>query len=175
MIPDVHSTNLLLRRMVEADFDRFCAIWDDPSVLRFTLKVPRGRDGHRVSFLRNAVSWAQRGFGQWAVCRADAPGRMIGQTGFFHATRGLGADFDAAPESGWVLGAEAQGQGVGTEAVVAAHRWFDAQPFGGRSHAIIDIGHRASERLAARMGYALVRTAEYGGAMIGIYARDATR
>ena len=51
--------------------------------------------------------------------------------------RGLGEDFDGVPEAGWVLTTDVHGQGLGREAVAAAHGWFDAQPFGGQSVAMM--------------------------------------
>lgn len=171
MAPELHTARLILRAMTEADFPRFRAIWADPSVLRHTLKAPRPDGGDRAAFDRNARSWAELGHGQLAICARGAPGRMIGQTGFFFAGRGIGADFDAAPESGWVLGGDAQGRGYGAEAALAAHRWFDAQPFGGRSHAMIELGNTASERLAVRLGYREWRRAADGGDTLVLMAR----
>lgn len=171
MISELQTGRLVLRAMTAADFPRFRAIWADPSVLRYTLKTPRPDGGDRASFDRNARSWADHGHGQWAICTRDAPGRMIGQTGFFFADRGFGVDFDAAPESGWVLAAEAQGLGFGAEAALAAHRWFDAQPFGGRSHAVIEVGNAASEHLAARLGYREWRRFDDGGDTLALLVR----
>lgn len=114
--------------------------------------------------------WEIEGFGQWAITlRQD--GALIGQTGFFHAMRDIGADFDAAPEAGWVLSAAAHGQGHGREAVAAAHRWFDARGLGGVSHAMIDLRNDASFALAARLGYRPIREADYLGARVCLLRR----
>jgi RimJ/RimL family protein N-acetyltransferase len=68
---------------------------------------------------------------------------------------------------GWALG-----QGYGREATEAAHAWFDAQPFGGRSHAMIEVGHQASFRVADRLGYRFMREAEDMGDRVMLLVRD---
>ena len=105
------------------------------------------------------------------IRRAD--GRLIGQTGVFRAMRGLGAEFDAAPEAGWILTGTAHGQGYGGEAVDAAHRWFDASPHAGPLHAMIEPENAASFRIAERFGYLRGREAEYEGAAVVLMRRPA--
>jgi len=158
-VPTLRTDRLILRAMRRADFPAFAAIWQEPEVMRFIGKTPRPEAESWNVFLRIAGSWALEGFGQWAVTRA-ADGAFLGQCGFFRAMRGLGEDFDRSPEAGWVLTTAAHGQGYGREAVGAAHEWFDAQPFGGRSVAMIEVGHEASVAVARRLGYRPMREVE---------------
>ena len=159
MIPVVETERLILRPMVREDFPAYAAIWREPEVVRFTGGAVRSESDCWGRFLKIAGSWVMEGFGQWAVTR-KSDGAFIGQTGFFNALRGIGADFDAAPEAGWVIATAFHGQGYGGEAVTAAHRWFDAQPFGGLSHAMISDDHAVSQRLAENLGYRFWRRAE---------------
>ncbi len=170
MIPVIETGRLRLRGFEKADFSAYAAIWQEPEVVRFTGGTPRSLPESWGRFLNTVGHWAVKGFGQWAITRRQ-DGALIGQTGFFHAMRGLGADFDAAPEAGWVLSAAVHGKGYGREAVDAAHRWFDARALGGVSHAMIDLGHEASFALAARLGYRPMREADYLGGRVCLLRR----
>ena len=174
MIPRIETDRLILRGYVRDDFEDYVALRRDPEVARFTGGVPRKASDIWGRFLGIAGNWAIEGFGQWAVIRR-ADGRLIGQTGIFRAMRGLGAEFDAAPEAGWILTGAAHGQGYGGEAVDAAHRWFDASPHAGPLHAMIEPENAASFRIAERFGYLRGREAEYEGAAVVLMRRPAQR
>lgn len=171
MVPVIETERLRLRGMVREDFPAFAALWQEPEVVRYIGAKPRSENESWTVFLKIAGNWVIEGFGQWAITR-KADGAFLGQTGFFTGRRGIGEDFDAAPETGWVLTTQAHGLGFGREAVSAAHRWFDAQPFGGRSHAMIEIGHAASFAIAERLGYVAVRDCEDLGSRVMLLARD---
>jgi RimJ/RimL family protein N-acetyltransferase len=171
--PTLTTPRLTLRPFTLADFDVFAAIWADPVVTAHIGVPARDRGASWQSFLMIAGGWALLGHGQWAI--ADrATGVLLGQTGFFRVIRGYGAHFDDLPEAGWVLSREAMGRGYGTEAVRAAHDWFDAH-VGGPTVAQIDGRNAASQALASRMGYRVY--AEVGGeeaghgAGLGLYRR----
>lgn len=174
MVPVVETERLVLRGLVKADFPAYAAIWQEPEVVRFIGGIPRSESESWGRFLGIAGHWAMEGFGQWAITRRD-DGALIGQTGFFRALRGVDEDFDAAPECGWVLAPAAHGQGYGGEAVAAAHRWFDASPHGGLSHAMIEVGHDASFAVARRLGYLPLRETEYLGDRVMLLGRDLGR
>lgn len=171
MIPLIETERLILRGMAKADFPAFAAIWQEPEVVRYIGGKPRPVSESWGVFLKIAGNWVVEGFGQWAITRRD-DGAFLGQTGFFTGMRGIGADFDAAPEAGWVLTATAHGQGYGREAVTAAHRWFDGQSFGGRSHAMIEVGHRASFAIAESLGYVPMRETEDLGDRVVLLVRE---
>ena len=166
MIPRLNTDRLTLRAMQADDFPAFAALWANPAVTRHILAEPRDETASWRSFLMNAGSWALSGLGQWAI---ERQGVFIGQIGFFDARRGLGADFDAAPECGWVIDPAYQGQGLATEAAVAAHGWFDARH--PESRTLISVGHVASERLAARLGYRQFRVMSLDGVDCGLSRR----
>jgi len=172
MIPRIETDRLILRGYVRDDFEDYVALRRDPEVARFTGGVPRKASDIWGRFLGIAGNWAIEGFGQWAVIRR-ADGRLIGQTGIFRAMRGLGAEFDAAPEAGWILTGAAHGQGYGGEAVDAAHRWFDASRHAGPLHAMIEPENAASFRIAERFGYVRGREAAYEGAAVVLMRRPA--
>ncbi|NRB04192.1 MAG: GNAT family N-acetyltransferase [Rhodobacteraceae bacterium] len=157
VIPTINTARLTLRAFRAEDFDRFAEIWASPEVTRYIGAEPRARNTSWDMFLRNAGHWQMTGFGQWAI-EDHATKALIGQAGFFHGMRGLGEDFDAHPEAGWVLAPEAQNQGYGWEAVSAAHDWFDRVITGPLVAQIVP-KNVASVRVASRLGYAEMRAA----------------
>ena len=146
------SARLRLDAFQAEDLDAFAAIWSDPVVTEMVGVPARSRSESWDAILKIAGNWAILGYGVWAV-RDSASGALLGQVGFFKAMRGHGPEFDDLPEAGWVLSRAAMGQGVGREAATAAHQWFDAH-VGGPTVCQIDARNVASQRLAARLGYA---------------------
>lgn len=168
-IPMINTSRLTLSGMRPEDFERYAEIWSDPCVVRH-IGAPRSRGEAWSAFLRNAGHWHMTGFGQWAVIQQSTR-RMIGQAGFFFSDRQMGDDFDPYPEAAWVLVPEAQGQGLGHEAAQAAHDWFD-RIIPGALVAMISTGHEPSLKLAAKLGYQVLREAEYLGDRVVLMRRQ---
>lgn len=156
-VPTINTARVTLRALRPGEFDRFAEIWAMPEVTQYVGGVPRSRDASWVSFLNIAGHWQVTGFGQWGI-EDHATKRLVGQTGFFYGARGMGEDFDAVPEAGWVLAPEAQGRGLGIEAAQAAHDWFD-RVVTGPLVCMMDPDHAASARIAAALGYVDLREA----------------
>lgn len=168
-IPTINTARVTLRAMRPEDFDRYADIWADAQVVQFVGGKPKTRDEAWRSFLVNAGHWQMTGFGQWAI-EDHTSKRMLGQVGFFNGARGLGADFDAHPEAGWVLAREAQGRGLGPEAAEAAHDWFD-RVVTGPLVCMIDCAHGRSKRLAERLGYRSFRRADEAAGPVDLFIR----
>ncbi len=168
--PMINTARLTLSAMRPEDFDRFAEIWRDPDVVRHISGTPLTRGEAWDKFLRNAGHWQMTGFGQWGVV-LQSNRTLIGQAGFFYSNRSLGEDFDGFPEAGWVLAPDMQGQGYGHEAVQAAHDWFD-RVIPGPLVALIDADHTASRRLAEKLGYTLLREAEYQNTPVHLFRRN---
>ena len=168
-VPTINTARATLRAMRASDFDRFAEIWAKPEVVRYIGADPRSRDVSWNAFLRNAGHWQVTGFGQWAV-EDHTSAAMVGQVGFFYGARGLGADFDAMPEAGWVLAPEAQGKGLGTEVVCAAHDWFD-RVITGPLGCMIHPEHAVSLHLAGRLGYVPLRDVKDGSDPVRLMLR----
>lgn len=172
MIPTLQTDRLILRAMQRDDFPAFAALWAMPEMARYNRPGPRDETASWRSFLANAGSWEMDGIGQWAICWRDT-GAFIGQVGFFDARRGLGAGFDGVPECGWAVAPIGQGQGVATEACVAAHAWMDARVSG--TVVMIAAGNVESERLAMRLGYRQFRVMTLDGVAMGLSRRVRTQ
>ena len=168
-VPTINTSRLTLRAMRPEDFDRFAEIWTMQDVVRH-IRPPLTRSEAWVSFLRNAGHWQMTGFGQWAI-ESRATGRMIGQTGFFFGDRTEGSEFDTVPEAGWLLSTEAQGEGLGAEAAIAAHDWFD-RVITGPLVARITPDNISSKSLANRLGYSVQRQIQQDGDAVDIYRRN---
>lgn len=168
-IPTINTPRITLRGMRREDFPRFADIWAKPEVVAHISGKPRPKARSWDAFLRNAGHWQIVGFGQWAIQVHDAP-MIAGQTGFFFGSRGLGEDFDPFPEAGWVLDPSAQGQGLGVEAVRAAHEWFD-RVIAGQTVCIIAPDNAGSQRVAAALGYRVMREVEMEGDVVQLMSR----
>jgi len=168
-VPTINTARITLRAMRPEDFDRYAEIWALPEVVRFIGGEPRGRDVSWDAFLRNAGQWHMTGFGQWAI-EDHATKTMVGQAGFIRRSRNLGEDFEKSPEAGWVLAPEAQGKGYGSEAVQAAHDWYD-RVVTGPLGCLISPENAASLKLAEMLGYELLRKTEYQGDPVQLMMR----
>ena len=168
-VPTINSHRITLRGMRTEDFARFAEIWAMPQVVRHISGKPWPKARSWDAFLRNAGHWQIVGFGQWAV-QKHGQRHMVGQTGFFFGSRGLGEDFDPFPEAGWVLEPEAHGQGLGLEAARTAHDWFD-RVIAGRTVCIITPQNAGSLRIAEALGYKTLREAELEGDRVQLMSR----
>ena len=169
-VPTINTSRLTLRAMRGEDFARFAQIWAIPEVVTHISGKPRSKAQSWDAFLRNAGHWQISGFGQWAI-QPRGEAQMAGQAGFFFGSRGLGDDFDTYPEAGWVLAPNAQGMGLGLEAVQAAHDWFD-RVVAGRTVCIITPENTGSLKIAHTLGYQAMREVEMDGDLVRLMSRD---
>jgi RimJ/RimL family protein N-acetyltransferase len=125
---------------------------------------------------RNAGSWALHGYGTFMV-RLKGQSRIAANCGIFRSHRGFGAELglDDVPEAGWIVHQDYWGQGIAREAMEAALEWFDAAHGQQRIACMIEQGHTASERLAAKLGFAeYARHQPDDGAALVLYERLTT-
>ena len=131
-------------------------------------------DDHDVfmRLLRNAGSWALYGYGTFIV-RERGSDAIVGNCGVFHSWRGFGAGLDDVAESGWIIAQSAWGKGYALEAMAAALAWFEREHGRRQTLCMIEQGHRASEAVAAKLGYtAFDRVEEEGERPLSIYRRE---
>jgi RimJ/RimL family protein N-acetyltransferase len=156
--PHLTTERLDLRLPVPADFPAIMEIVDHPATARF-LGPRSGTPEHFMRFCRGAGSWLLYGYGIFMI-RLRGSEEVIGNCGVFHSWRGLGEDFDDAPEAGWILRHDQVGRGIGYEAMSAALGWFDRAHGPRRAVCMITVGNEPSLRLARRLGFAPMRDAE---------------
>jgi RimJ/RimL family protein N-acetyltransferase len=140
------------------DLAPMLAIVDDPATSRY-LGGARSRADHFARLCRNAGSWLLYGYGSFML-REVAGGELVGNAGVFHSLRGLGPDFDDAPEAGWILRSDRVGRGLAYEAMAAALTWFEAEHGPRRIVCMTAPDNAPSIRLAERLGFAPMRETE---------------
>lgn len=168
-IPELVTDRLRLRAFTREDFDWYCAMWQDPEVLRFIGGEARDQRECWMRFLMNFGMWDIERFGFWLVeDRAD--GTRLGSGGLLAAIRGI-AEIDAHPEAGWAFLPVAYGRGVATETMTAVLAWADAQVDAPQTGCIIEPDNVASIRVAEKLDYRATGSATFQGDAIGTYVR----
>lgn len=150
------------------DLDALAAMWADPAVYTMIGGKPRPREEVWIRLLRSIGTWTAFGYGAW-VLRDRGDGTILGEIGLIEAKREIAPPLDA-PEMGWTLTRDAQGQGYAHEALAVILDWTDAHDIA-RTLCIIDPGNASSIRLAMRVGYRAIDERTYHGSLIGVYER----
>lgn len=114
--PILETERLILRQWRGEDLEPFAAMNADPRVMA-TLGVNLDRAGSSALIARTAASFAENGFGLWAI-EVRGGGPFVGFTGL--SIPRFGAHFTPAVEVGWRLAFEHWGKGYATEAAIAA-------------------------------------------------------
>lgn len=148
----IETERLVLRPHNLEDFDTLHAIWSDADVVRHISGKPSTRSESWSRLHRYAGHWSLLGYGYFAVT-LKTTGAYFGDVGMARFERGLGADFDAFDEAGWVLASDSHGKGYATEAVTAVHDWY-RNMFGlRRTVCIVSPANHGSVRVAEKAGY----------------------
>ena len=155
--PQLLTERLDMRVPVAADVAAMAEIVAHAETGRY-LGPGIGPAEHFVRFSRNAGSWLLYGYGGFIV-RPRGGDEVIGNCGVFHSWRGLGEDFDDAPEAGWILRHDQAGRGIGFESMTAALDWFDRAHGPRRVVCMIALGNEPSLRLAGKLGFVPMREA----------------
>jgi len=157
--PTLQTDRLILRPHGVADYPACCALWADADVVRHIGGSPQDAQAVWFRLLRYAGMWSLLGYGMW-VMEDRATGTLIGEAGLLSAARGL-PELEGVPEAGWVLGPQAWGRGLATEAMTAVLGWADANLDAAKIRCIIGPDNGASIKVAGKLGFA-----EFGDAML---------
>lgn len=149
--PVIETDRLRLRRHRADDLEARIAITGDPHFMRFVGGV-YDRQENWARILRYVGHWTIFGYGLFAV-EDRASGRYVGDVGLAHFQRGLGDDFDDAPEAAWMMAEETSGRGYATEAMAAAITWHERSFGAHRQVCIVDPANAASLAVAAKLGF----------------------
>ncbi len=166
---EIRTARLVLSPPALTDLDDFAALLGDAAMMRF-IGGPLTREAAWQRLQARAGSWLMLGFGMWMV-RATGDGRIIGEAGFLDGKREGVPGFDGDPEIGWALAPDAQGRGLGREAVMAALDWGGLHFAGrfSRTVAMIDPTHERSIALAEGLGFRRFADAVYLGHPRGLW------
>jgi len=138
---------LVLRRLSPLDLPAFQAYRHDPEVGRYQGWRPQS-DPEALAFLEEMASTALFPAGGWVQLGIADPRTdlLLGDLGLFVAEDG------ASAELGFTLCAQAQGRGLGTEAVRQALRLLFRSTAILQAHGITDARNAATIRLLERIG-----------------------
>jgi len=167
----LETDRLVLRPPQQADFNDIYAMWSDLTVVRHVTGNAFTKEEAWARLLRSAGHWAMMGFGYWVVSEKHS-GKFIGEVGFGQYKRGIDPAFDEAPEIGWMLTSESQGQGYATEAVRSALQWADTRWPEVAIVCIISPENAASLALARKFLFAQSRTTTYKGKPTVVFQRE---
>src|SRR6266702_6413802 len=101
-VPSIETDRLILRGHRKEDLEACLALWSNPIVTRYTVRMPLSREDVWGRLLRYAGHWALLGFGYWAV-EEKSTGAFVGEIGFADYKRNLEPALHDTPEIGWVL------------------------------------------------------------------------
>ncbi len=167
--PLMETARLRLRAAEHRDFDAYAAMWAEPRTTRYIGGEPRSRSASWLRFFGLPGHWALMGFGYWVFAdRRDD--RFIGCGGLAWLDRGI-TELEGVPEAGWAIAPDAWGQGLASEAMAAVLDWADQALGAPQVRCIINPGHAASERVAARLGFRGIGVSDALGEPVNLYAR----
>lgn len=141
-VPVLTTERLMLRAPRVTDFHAYAAIFMSDRAVH--MDGPYDREGAWADFTQATAGWMLRGIGMWTIERRT-DGAVLG-FGFFWQEFG-----DPEPEIGWVLTAEAEGNGYATEAAQAMLPHALAQFGPGGVVSYIAAANAPSLRIAERL------------------------
>lgn len=143
------------------DLAGLCCLLADEETRRYLGQTSADEKAQWERLMRNAGSWALYGYGNFLV-RPHGSDEIVATCGVFHSWRGFGAEvgFDNVPEAGWIVRRDHWRQGVALEAMNTVMAWFDETIGRRRVVCLIEDGNEASQRVAARLGFAFYRDHE---------------
>ena len=168
--PTLHTDRLTLRPHGIADYPACRALWADPQVVRHVGGVPLDAQTVWFRLLRYAGMWSLLGYGMWVI-EDRATGAFLGESGLLSAERGL-PELEGVPEAGWVLGPQAWGRGVASEAMGAVVRWADAHLDAPSLRCIIAPDHGASIRVAEKLDFVALVDSVLGDTPMRVFDRS---
>jgi RimJ/RimL family protein N-acetyltransferase len=166
----LETPRLRLRPHRLDDFDHHAAMWAEPQVVRFIGGKPMSREAAWTRFLRQVGMWRLLGFGFFALEDRQS-GAFVGEAGFHEMRREIAPSLEGTLEAGWALAPVAQGRGLAEEAMRAAIAWADHVHSGPRMTCIIQVGHAASLRVAAKLGFVPYAETTYHGDAVTLLER----
>jgi len=168
-VTTLNSERLTLRPVGADEMPDLVALWQNETFTRFIMGRALSEEEIWFRLLRDIGHWQIKGYGNWAV-RETSSGAYVGSVGIFDYRRDMKPAFEA-PELGWGIAPQFQGQGMATEAVATALKWADSQSGFSRTVCMISPDNAASVKLAARNGYHCYTKTDYKGSPVKLFER----
>lgn len=148
----ITSERLTLRAYRLDDYEAMHRLMSSPQAHPDPQRPPHSAEDSWTRLLRHIGHWAQFGYGFMAL-EDRATGRFVGEAGFSFFRRGLGEQYQDAPEATWTILPEYRNRGLATEAAAAAHRWLHRNAGVERTLCMIHAANAPSLRVAEKLGY----------------------
>lgn len=146
----IETERLLLRPYVPEDLDLLAPILGDPITLRFWPE-PKTRDEARAWIARSIASYAEHGYGRWAVILKES-GEQIGDVGIMYSS----VNGRMVHDLGYILHHPWWGKGYAVEAARAAMDHGFGTLGLDALHANMAHDNDPSRRVAERLGMTLI-------------------
>ncbi|MFC6198704.1 GNAT family N-acetyltransferase [Ponticaulis profundi] len=170
-IPVVETERLRLRASKAADFEPLYAMWQDTEYVRFIGNRKRSSGEVWTNLQKNIGAWAMFGYSYWSIEDRQS-GQYVGECGFALARRAeITPALPMIPEAGWGITPAYWGKGVAKEAMQAAMSWALSQDRYFPSQCIIDVDHKASEKIAFSLGFKFKREVPFSDETVNLYER----
>jgi [ribosomal protein S5]-alanine N-acetyltransferase len=144
----LETERLILRAMLETDFDALHLIFTDPNVMAAFQHDPFTREQMQGWLQRNLDHQQQYGYGLFSVLLKET-GELIGDCGLEQM------ESEGAAELGYDFRSDAWNQGYATEAALAVREYaFDVLKLP-QLISLIRVGNLASKRVAEKVGMTL--------------------
>lgn len=158
----VLTSRLKLRPLRHDDFDRLVELQQDSDVMRFILGGARTAEQTRAELQDYVASWRDERYGMWAVFDRAA-GTFLGIVGL------VWRDDIGAVTLRIALGRQAQGAGLGGEAIQAAIDWAFTTLHLPHLIGIVQSANNACRKMVNRLGLALEKQWMRGEAVVEQY------
>lgn len=157
----LETSRLLLRPPRVADFERYLPLWHKSEMAAAPgPNLSLNPEEVWARLLRFVGHWAHFGYGLFLVEDFESH-ELIGEVGFAHFHRGMGARFDAVPEAAWRVLARRRKRGIAVEGMQAAISWFEQTVRPERTVCMIHPSNAASLTVAGRLGFHEFERAPY--------------
>lgn len=170
--PVLETPRLILRPHRVEDYAACRRLWADADVVRFIGGTPQDAQAVWFRLLRYAGMWALLGYGMWVIEDRES-GAFLGEAGLLSAERGL-PELAGVPEAGWVLGPQAWGRGIATEAMSAVLEWADVHAHAPSIRCIVEPDNLPSIKVAEKLGFSALVDTLYGGKPTRVFDRPRT-
>lgn len=164
----LETKRCVLRETVEEDVEAFYAMYQEPSVTRYTEPLYEDKEKER-QYIRDYRNYVYRfyEFGIWTVTEKET-GTVIGRAGI-----NMREGFET-PEIGFVIGVPWQGQGIAFEICTAISDYARNELHMNALQALVQPENSASVRLCEKLGFHREGRIQIGGIEYIYFLRDLT-
>ena len=166
----IDTPRLRLRPHRVADFERYLSLFTLPEPPDTAAPMNLSAEDTWARLLRWVGHWFHFGYGPFVV-EDRATGDIVGEGGVGHFHRGMGQNFDDAPEAGWRVLATRRGEGIAAECMQGALDWFDREVGTARTVCMIHAANVRSIRVATKLGYRQFGTGKYRNGPVLLFER----